>query len=370
MEEALYWYWFVNISGIGKVTRNKLMEIYGSPKQLWQVDLNDLKQHLTANQADKLIHSRDEKQVRRAYKKLQENHILFTYPEDMVYPDSLHELIDKPTGLYVKGKLPDTAQPLVAIVGTRTPSTYGVQMTKWFAKRLAERGVGIVSGLAAGVDAISHQAALACGGYTLGVLGGGIDTIYPRNNFSLYMDMYERGGVISEYNMGVPNRSGLFPERNRIISGLADVVLIVEAAERSGSLITADHALEQGKDICVIPGRITDPLSHGCNGLIRQGANPVQDPEEILEDLEEKLQRYQKFHAVPKEDDNKKKQVYFADKQEQEVYDMLQYDEAKSAGILARNLQMDVSEVLRILLNLEMKGYIVRDELQRYARKV
>ena len=182
------------------------------------------------------------------------------------------------------GKLPSERKPTVAIVGTRKPTTYGKEVTHKLAYELASRGVIIVSGLALGVDGLAHRAALEAGGTTIAVLGNGLPSIYPASHRGLAKDILDKGGaLLSEYEPETPARNYRFLERNRLISGLADAVIITEAAARSGTLNTARYALEQGKDIFVVPGNITSPLSAGCNSLLKQGASPVTKAKDILE---------------------------------------------------------------------------------------
>lgn len=190
----------------------------------------------------------------------------------------------KPKKLYYIGTLPARRMPTVAIVGTRKPTAYGKEVTNRIATDLARRGVIIVSGMALGVDAIAHRATIDAGGTTIAVQGNGLSQLYPSTNRQLGEDIVAHGGaIISEYEPNVPARDFQFLERNRIVSGLSDAVLITEAAARSGTLNTAKHALEQGKEVFVIPGNITSPLSAGCNSLLRQGATPVTCAEDILE---------------------------------------------------------------------------------------
>ncbi len=185
---------------------------------------------------------------------------------------------------YYTGKLPDTRVPTVAIVGTRKPTSYGQEVTTTLATELSRRGVVIVSGLALGVDAIAHKAALDAGGVTIAVQANGLHRLYPPTNRQLGDQIIASGGaIISEYEPGVEPMSHRFLERNRIVSGIADVVIITEAASRSGTLNTAGHALTQGKDLFVVPGNITSPMSLGCNQLIKQGAMPVTHVRDILE---------------------------------------------------------------------------------------
>lgn len=189
-----------------------------------------------------------------------------------------------PPILFFRGALPETRVPSVAIVGTRKPTTYGKEVTHKLATELAKRGVVVVSGMALGVDAIAHKAALEVGGTTLAVLANSVDQMYPRSNRALGEEILASGGaILSEYEPPTAARDFQFLERNRIVSGLADAVVITEAAQRSGTLSTAARALEQGKEVFVVPGNITSPLSAGCNALLKQGAHPVTCAEDILE---------------------------------------------------------------------------------------
>jgi DNA processing protein len=207
-----------------------------------------------------------------------------TAPDDDKYLQILSDIAKKPKTLHYAGSLPADRIPSVAIVGTRKPTAYGREVTHRFAFELASRGVVIVSGLALGVDAIAHKAALEANGTTIAVLGNGLPAIYPAAHANLAKDIIATGGaVISEYGEYEKARPHYFLERNRLVSGLADVILITEAAARSGTLNTAGHALDQGKDIFVIPGNITSPMSLGCNQLLKQGAIPATSPEDILE---------------------------------------------------------------------------------------
>ncbi|MBE5846339.1 MAG: DNA-protecting protein DprA [Lachnospiraceae bacterium] len=206
-------------------------------------------------------------------------------PLERAYPDCLKMLRNPPGQLYVRGRLPDPEKPAVAIVGARNCTFYGSDMAKWFAFELAKAGVQIISGMAMGVDGIAQRAALDAGGRSFALLGCGADICYPKSNRDLYERLLISGGVISEYPDGMQPISRLFPSRNRLIAGFSRAVIVVEAREKSGTLITADAALEQGKDVFVLPGRITDALSAGCNRLLAQGAGIALSPQMILEAL-------------------------------------------------------------------------------------
>jgi DNA processing protein len=209
------------------------------------------------------------------------NHIS---PQDNKYIQIITSIAVVPKKLYYIGTLPTIRRPTVAIVGTRKPTTYGKEVTQQLAGELARRGIVIVSGMALGVDAIAHRAALDVGGTTIAVQGNGLSKLTPTTNRQIGEDIIASGGaVVSEYEPNVPARDFQFLERNRIVSGLSDAILITEAAARSGTLNTASHALEQGREVFVVPGNITSPLSAGCNQLIRQGATPVTCAEDILE---------------------------------------------------------------------------------------
>jgi DNA processing protein len=189
-----------------------------------------------------------------------------------------------PEKLHFIGTLPETRIPSVAIVGTRKPTAYGKEVGHTLAFDLAKRGVVVISGLALGIDAVAHRGALEAGGTTIAVLGNGLPDIYPATHKDLARQIAERGGaIISEYEPGVSARQYQFLERNRLVSALSDAIIIIEAAARSGTLNTAGHALEQGREVFVVPGNITSPLSAGCNTLLKQGAHPVTCASDVLE---------------------------------------------------------------------------------------
>lgn len=201
------------------------------------------------------------------------------------YPARLLEIPDPPERLYVLGRLPEEKVPSVAIIGARECSEYGSYVAARLGECMGRNGIQVISGMARGIDGIGQTAALDVGGSSFAVLGSGVDVCYPVRNRRLYERLRERGGVLSEYPPGTPALSRNFPPRNRIVSGLADAVVVVEAREKSGTLITVDMALEQGKEVYAVPGRVTDALSSGCNRLVKLGAAMLLDPEELAEEL-------------------------------------------------------------------------------------
>lgn len=217
--------------------------------------------------------------------------IRFITPFEKEYPERLRNIPDAPAGLYARGRLPVKKEVTVAVVGARDCSDYGKYVAEHLGTFLGQNGVTVVSGMARGIDGISQWAALEAGGTSIGVLGCGVDICYPAGNRTLFQRLLEQGTIFSEYPPGTPPRAMNFPARNRIVSGLADAVVVVEARSKSGTLITVDMALEQGKEVFVVPGRVTDRLSDGCNKLIKQGAGILLSPEELLEELKELRER-------------------------------------------------------------------------------
>lgn len=199
------------------------------------------------------------------------------------FPEKLRQIPDPPFGIYYKGSLPSEEEPAAAIIGARLASSYGREQARRFGRRMGARGIAVISGMARGIDGIAQKAALDADGKSYAVLGCGVDICYPEENQELYERLQQQGGVLSEYPPGMQPIAKLFPPRNRIISGLSDLVLVIEARKRSGTLITVDMALEQGREVYALPGRVSDALSDGCNRLIRQGAGPATCPEDILE---------------------------------------------------------------------------------------
>ena len=208
------------------------------------------------------------------------------------YPTKLKNIGDPPLLFFYKGKLPDEERPSVAIVGARECSPYGEKTARMFARELSSAGVQIISGMARGVDGISQRASISVGGNTFGVLGCGVDVVYPEDNKDLFEDILKDGGIISEFSPGTEPLRTYFPSRNRIISGLSDIVLVVEARKRSGTYITVTSALDQGREVFAVPGRITDALSDGCNNLIVAGAEIAVNSEALIRDLRNKGFKY------------------------------------------------------------------------------
>lgn len=211
--------------------------------------------------------------------------------ENWDYPERLRELSDAPDKLYVLGKLPGEQAPSVAVIGARDCSEYGKYMASRLGNLFGRNGIQVISGMARGIDGIAQEAAVDAGGSSFAVLGSGVDICYPARNRRLYEKLKKGGGILSEYPPKTPALPQNFPPRNRIVSGLADAVVVVEARQKSGTLITVDMALEQGKEVYAVPGRVTDGLSAGCNRLLKLGAGIVLDTEDLLEELRDIFER-------------------------------------------------------------------------------
>lgn len=283
-----YAYWLSNIPGIGSgklqyLTANghRAYDIYGmSHEKLSAIE------GILPKDAEAIIESQKTWNINEEWMKLMEQGVGFVSLENETYPKKLRNIPGAPYCLYYIGRLPEEDSKSIAVVGARGRSAYGSEVTRKLAKELSNYGVQIVSGMAKGIDTDAHSGALEGSTPTYAVLGCGVNICYPASNRYLYQSILERGGIISEYPPGTQPKKTLFPARNRIISGLSDCVVIMEAREKSGSLITADFAMEQGRDVYALPGRITDPLSVGCNHLIYQGAGIVQSVEDFLSELD------------------------------------------------------------------------------------
>lgn len=296
--------WLHGAAGNGGKWKEKLLVTLGTPQEVYRAEKETLEKLVGAERAARLCAAKG-KDVRKAYEDIQNCGIAFYpfyHPE---YPKQLLDIPDRPFGVYVKGKIRDDG-PRVAVVGARDCSPYGSYVAETFARGLAEMGLLVVSGMARGIDGIAQKAALDANGSTCAVLGCGVDICYPASNGALYREICTNGAVLSEYPPGTKPQPSLFPPRNRIISGLADAVLVVEARRKSGTSITVDMALEQGKEVFVIPGRITDRLSDGCNNLLLQGATIALSPAQVAEEIRTiwEQNRWQRKDREEMRDDN------------------------------------------------------------------
>ena len=285
-QELRYWVGFSLIPGIGRVRIAQLRQCFGSLEEAWKAPEGKLRQAgLDSRSVDALLTLRPRISLDAEMEKLERHRVKAIACEDPLYPWRLREIYDYPPVLYVKGNLSVLEEPCLAVVGTRRPTLYGRQAAEEIVTELAKSGIVIVSGLARGIDSVAHRAALAAGGKTVAVFASGLDIVYPGENIKLAQAMLEQGALVSEYPLGTKPRAENFPLRNRIMSGLSLGVLVVEAGDKSGALITAHQALEQNREVFAIPGSIFSPASRGTNQLIQEGAKLVRSHLDILEEL-------------------------------------------------------------------------------------
>ncbi len=287
MDDRKYWIGFNLIKGIGAVRMQGLVAYFGDLESAWRADPAHLTEAgLGTKVIERVIQAREKVDLDQLWEKIESQGIKILTWQDEAYPPRLKEIDQPPPVLYIRGEyLPDDLFA-VAIVGTRRVTPYGRQVTEEIAAFLAANGMTVISGLARGVDAVAHSAALRAGGRTIGVLGSGVDKIYPPEHRALAEQMMERGGIISDYAPGTPPDASNFPPRNRIISGLSLAVVVVEAGETSGALITAEFAAEQGREVFAVPGSILAPQSKGTNKLIQRGALPLLSANDLMQALD------------------------------------------------------------------------------------
>ena len=282
--QKVYACWLDTIYWISSQSKYRLLEAAEGIQEIYHMPEQQVQAVMGKRGCERFMQHRERFEPEAVWNYLARQGISYTYCQAADFPRRLTEIPDPPFGLFYKGRLPSDTMPAVAVIGARKCSEYGRCMAEQFAAGFAARGINVISGMAMGIDGISQSAALKAGGSSYAVLGGGVDIVYPRTNETLYAQLVRQGGVLSEYPPRLAPRPSLFPPRNRIISALSDVVLVVEAREKSGTLITVDMALEQGRGVYTIPGRCTDSLSMGCNRLLRQGAMVATAPEDIIED--------------------------------------------------------------------------------------
>ncbi|AKL95493.1 DNA recombination mediator protein A [Clostridium aceticum] len=327
-----------------------LINYFGSLEELWYAKEENLYQAMNNHRiiAKKMLKTRNEQFLQKLIEGVEHSDFEVITILDKDYPKKLKCIYNLPYVIYMKGKK-NFDKPLIAIVGARKSTAYGRWAAKKFAVELAEWGVGTVSGLALGIDAEGHKGTLQEKGYTVGVLGCGIDQCYPQSNYHLYKKMEEEGCILSEYGPKVQPLKHHFPARNRIISGLSDGVVVIEAGEKSGTLITVDHALQQGKDVYALPGNINNNQSKGTNKLIKEGAKILLGIEDIIEEIKcnytlTNLRKKQELQEV-------------LSNEEMNIFQMIK-EEPLHIDRIAYKSGISISQLNTILTILELKGFI------------
>lgn len=362
-EEREYLYWLCHVPFLGAVSIKRLYDYMGSYKGIHNIEGTELQRLglLKPSHVSAFEECKNRKETSdREFAGLEHRGIHFVTSHDPEYPNRLYKIYDYPMGIFYKGRLPDKERPTVAVIGARNCTNYGKQMASYLAKELTACGVQIISGLASGIDGSGHRGALEARGDTYGVLGCGINICYPKENYGLFEQMIEKGGILTEFIPDEAPKPCNFPMRNRIISGLSDVILVIEAREKSGSLITANLGLEQGKEIFALPGRVTDPLSAGCNRLISEGAGVILSPDSILEYFEIQNGKILRVHE---------KNENGLAKKEKMVYSCLDLQPKNLEEIVSLS-GLSVSECMSALIELELNGLILQTSHQYYGKKL
>jgi len=341
------------INGIGGETQRKLLAAFGLPEAIFAAGRLEVRS-IIGNRGDLLFDSDPGEAVAQSLEwASQPNQHILTLA-DAAYPRALLEIPDPPSVLYVRGAPALLQKPGLAVVGSRNATPQGLKTAESFARTLAAQGLTIVSGLALGIDAAAHQGALQASGNTVAVIGTGADRIYPARNRDLALNIAEHGAIVSEFPLGTPAIAANFPRRNRIISGLARGVLVVEAAPESGSLITARLAAEQGREVFAIPGSIHSVVAHGCHKLIKQGAKLVETAQDILEEFGQ----WTDSDPAPQPDSNNSDNGILA---------AIGHDPCGLDDLIART-GLAADQLLGELLTLELAGHITPLPGNRYQR--
>lgn len=364
MDEDLLKYelWFSKLD-ITNTSKNRLSDCMKDSRNIYNASKSQL---LATNMvdekiADRIISDREKCDVIDLYNKFKSyDQRLITRIMDN-YPEKLKNIQNAPYALFCVGEMPESFDKCVSIVGARGCSEYGRFAATKLAEMLSRRGYIVVSGMALGIDNAAHIGALKEGGITVAVLGCGVDICYPRNNINTYVDIKKKGAIISEFYPETKPVSYNFPTRNRIISALSNQVVVVEAKDKSGSLITADYALEQGKDIYAIPGRITDTLSYGCNKLINQGAGIITSVDDFVNGLDEvQINTLYTPHEI-------NCQNFFLEKEDLLVYSCLDFY-PKNIEEVIKETNLEMISVLNSLMNLCEKKIIKEAFVNQYVR--
>lgn len=354
-EEKYYWLALNMVPGIGRKLYHRLISCFHSPQAVLQASHNQLLhvEGVGENLARAITSFDLDKVIPQEKKAVELNRVSVLTYQDEDYPENLKKIYDPPPVLYMKGAFKESDNVSVAIVGTRVPTRYGKLVTEKIATELAERGVTIISGMASGIDSIAHRAAILAKGRTIAVFGSGVNMTYPPENINLKEKIQENGAVISEFPMNTRPERTNFPMRNRIISGLSLGTIVIEAAEKSGALITSDFALEQGKDVFAVPGNINSPKSKGTNRLIKMGAKLIETAEDVIEEFPYEIKL--KLESGPKY--GEQKSIPDLTEEEMKVYSLLSEEETHIDSLIQES-RLPSQKVSALLIQMELKDLI------------
>ena len=366
MKNKLYWLG-LSISCPWPRKLKGLVELSGGPDILWQADFESINKYhmLTEKNIQQFIKNREKINLGEEWEKLYKKEISLVTIDEAHYPPNLKQIYDPPPVLYVKGNLSTQDQLSIGIVGARKATHYGQGIAEKLGSQLTKSGITVVSGLARGIDTWALKGAIKDGGRAIAVLGSGVDVIYPPENKTLARNISENGAIISELPLGTQPRPWHFPLRNRIISGFSLGIVVVEAAENSGSLITADQALEQGREVFAVPGPIYSEMSKGCHNLIKQGATLASGVEDILTEIgqESLFSKLETTNRQPEEN---------ITSEEAQIFKILTIEpiEPLSIDTIIKKSELAPGQITAILLYLELKGLVQQLPGKRYIRKI
>ncbi|GAB6098908.1 DNA-processing protein DprA [Halanaerocella petrolearia] len=354
LEGKLYWMWLTKVPKLGPRRIKKLLDYFKDAKGIWTASREELNNvsGIGPSISGQIIESKDKFNFARELEQLKQEEVKVVTLGEECYPKLLKEIYDPPPVLYYKGELINLELPCIAIVGSRKCTDYGRQVAKRLSQRLAEIGISVISGLARGIDTAAHQGALHTGS-TSAILGSGLDRIYPPENKGIAKQITTSGSLLTPFPLGTSPEAKHFPARNRIISGLSLGTIVVEAAQKSGSLITANLALEQGREVFAIPGDITKKQSIGTNDLIKTGAKLVQDIDDILVELPIKNNRAD-TNVQTKIDQNR---IHNLSKKQKQVYRNLSISPQQFETVI-NSVDLDSAQLNSVLLELEVKGLV------------
>ena len=364
VDEIFYWLALSLTPGVGSTLIKRLVDQFDNPEAVFQAPMKELLriEGLGEKVALEIRKGPLEKAVERELSLLKEVGGAILTLKDDAYPKRLRDIYDPPAVLYVRGELKKGDELAVSIVGSRKTSPYGRWITEKVSQELARHGVTIVSGMARGIDSLAHWGAISAGGRTIAVLGCGVDVIYPSENRNLFRKIIECGAVLSEFRMGSPPEAGHFPKRNRIISGLSLGVVVVEASTKSGSLLTAGYALEQGREVFAVPGNVGFEGSRGTNRLIKDGAKMVESSEDVLEEI---LPQWRREEETTQQVESPGRDL---PEEERILYELLGETSLHIDAIIQES-GFEPGTVSSLLLNLELKGFISQWPGKCFSRK-
>jgi DNA processing protein len=367
MDDVRDWVELSLVPGIGSKTFHRLLDYFRTPGEALRASRSELKQvpGLSATSLDALRHGCKPERD-KAFALIEQHGVNIITCNDSSYPERLKHIHDPPPLLYVKKTLCASDRNSISIVGSRRATRYGKTVAERLAGDLARMGITVVSGLAYGVDAAAHKGALAAGGRTIAVLGCGVDVVYPRANARLYEQIVTSGALISEFPMGSQPDAAFFPVRNRIVSGLSLGTLVVEAPRRSGALITANHALEQGREVFAVPGDIYSPYCEGCHKLIKDGAKLVENVYDIIGELEGVLEEI--APDAPAEKTPPDGPAVSMSPEEKKVFNFLSMV-PEHIDDIAEECALNAAGVASALMTLEIKGLVEQVPGKRFIRR-